>query len=1047
MGASTSTALDAAAMRETCSTCASSSSSSGYQGFVDLFIVISVGLSTLVVLFRVVFRAPTAVVPASTMAATATATAAASTAASTTTRSAASLKQPTASVKERLEAEIRTLLPRRSTYYSMPFFSEQMSKPEFIESILELGDDVLEGWLLVKKGALLRGKNWKKRYVVLDGNGRVKYFPNADAARRNVNIKGSLTVHAVKPADPSELGANTLEIRGTLGGTYYFRTEDDMTARRWLCVLTKRAIQGRVPGRIDAAPLLAGNESESNSAASVAASVEAAVTPASTFAAVAAATASGALKSHKLELMVEDMTYSKEASLRQFYVVVKFKSELHDHTSVPVGQTVPKACDKGVVNWQEQLAWQFHDHMCVECPDCQAVGSMSGTFRGLPDMMIIHVYEIHLRYLTTKIGHVAISLRELFGFVGMKNASMACSWPVISRTDCVLGQLALKVQYGVEAAGGAAVQPFLVSSDTERELLGEYEVHSSITSCVEFFQMFYANGTLNRWQTYYKARGDTEVEIGEWSASKEYGGQIRTVSCRSLTNASIGPASTMTTTTQHVSFADIGQADADKLVVEARVFLHDIPYGDCFTVEQVIVVERVGASLVGKSYLGIPFSKGCMFKSKIISATREGVSHSTRLLFDELNKSIDSGGAASTPTKPFLMSQDDERHPLGDFELHASIRDPAHFFELFYANDTLHRWEGYHKDTGDSEHEVSEWKDSVEFGGQVRSIKFRAVNNSPVGPPSTAATQDQHVTMPTDDDNRLVLETKLELYDVPFGDCFTVETVIIVERDASTGRLIAKARIGVPFSKSTMFKGKITSATRDGVTKSTKLLFDHFRKHLDEAAGGASGAEDADPLASSSRRPIVASSSAEQSQRRSSSGSDSGSRSAESKQRSSSQAQPTSQNGAPRRVMLARLNSTLDGSVALEEIFENQRVSIFGKWGPNHLLPTDRARFTNRNGDVGLSFEQIMLPPNWVWTSPWKIDKSYTECDEEGWSYATDFPRFKSHLARGKSSNKRLGASVRRRRWIRMMAYVPQEGNTSSSTSRSSSPTRTSLSN
>ncbi|KAJ0390605.1 hypothetical protein P43SY_005070 [Pythium insidiosum] len=197
--------------------------------------------------------------------------------------------------------------------------------------------------------------------------------------------------------------------------------------------------------------------------------------------------------------------------------------------------------------------------------------------------------------------------------------------------------------------------------------------------------------------------------------------------------------------------------------------------------------------------------------------------------------------------------------------------------------------------------------------------------------------------MPSEDDDRLVLESRLELYDVPFGDCFTVETSFVVERDTSSGRLLARARIGIPFSKSTMFKGKIT--------------------------------------------------------------------------------------------------------VALEEIFENQRVSIFGKWGPNHLLPTDRARFTNRNGDVSLSFEQIVLPPNWVWTSPWKIDKSYTECDEEGWSYATDFPRFKSHLARGKSSNKRLGASVRRRRWIRMMAYVPQDGtgNTSNGTSRSSSPSRASL--
>ncbi|KAI9908318.1 hypothetical protein PsorP6_016318 [Peronosclerospora sorghi] len=83
---------------------------------------------------------------------------------------------------------------------------------------------------------------------------------------------------------------------------------------------------------------------------------------------------------------------------------------------------------------------------------------------------------------------------------------------------------------------------------------------------------------------------------------------------------------------------------------------------------------------------------------------------------------------------------------------------------------------------------------------------------------------------------------------------------------------------------------------------------------------------------------------------------------------------------------------------------------MFGKWAPNHLLPTDRPRFSNRDGDKTMSFEQ-----------------SYTDCDDEGWSYATDFPRFKCHLDRGKSGMKRLGASVRRRRWIRMMAYVPPD--------------------
>ena len=85
-----------------------------------------------------------------------------------------------------------------------------------------------------------------------------------------------------------------------------------------------------------------------------------------------------------------------------------------------------------------------------------------------------------------------------------------------------------------------------------------------------------------------------------------------------------------------------------------------------------------------------------------------------------------------------------------------------------------------------------------------------------------------------------------------------------------------------------------------------------------------------------------------------------------------------------RRPSITRYNSTLDGSVGLEEIFENQRVSMFGKWAPNHLLPTDRPRFSNREGDKKMSFEQVSLPLHWSWTTPWLIDKSYTDCDDEG---------------------------------------------------------------
>lgn len=1024
-------------------TCAPASSSS--EEFVDLFMTITVGMAALVVLFRVFFTVfPVAAKPQSATASAATNTAATGQAAA---RSAAAASpgcvKRTGSVKERLEGEIRAALPRRSTYYSMPFFADTVAnKQEFLESLIELGDEVLDGWLLVKKG-IRRGKNWKKRYVVLDANGRIKYYPNADAARRNVNIKGSLAVHAVKPADPFEFGANTLEVRGTLGGTYFFRAEDEMAARKWLCVITKRAIQSRVPGRIDSvlsaavAPLSAallsandhdGGTSDANGLANIEES--------------SSHSSSGPrLKSHMLEAVVEDMMYVKDSSLRQFYVVVKFKSELHDHSSTPVGQTVPKPCDKagGVVAWQETLGWHFQDHQCADCLECRALGSTSGAFCGLPDIMVLHVYEIHLRYLTTKIGEVSISLREMFGFVGMKEASMNCSWPVTSTTDSILGNLSLKLQYKVDSAGGGALVPFLVTSEAERELIGEHDVHPAVKTPMEFFELFYADGNTAKWADYFKERGDSEVEVGEWSESKEYGGQVRVMSARSLTNASIGPSSTMTTTTEHVFFSDAASADPDKLVLECKVVLHDIPYGDCFTVERVVVVEKLapGASnLVVKVYLGIPFSKGCMFKSKIISATRESVALSAKQCYEALNRTIDG---ASAPTTPFLVSTEEERQVVGEYAIHPAVKDAMHFFDLFYAKDSEARWEGVFKESGDSNHTFGDWTDSAEFGGQVRDIKYRAKSNSSLGPAYTMATQTQHVPFNSKrekvDPDRLVLEQKMTLHEIPYGDCFHVETVYVVDRDPD-GKLVARVSIGIPFSKSTMFKSKIFSATKEGVVKSTKLVFDKLNEALDQDLPNPSAGAAPVPKAPASGGG-----------RRSSSGSD-GAQNTTHGRSSIPGAVVASVGGgaaataasrksvALRRPTLMRYNSTLDGSVALEEIFENQRVSMFGKWAPNHLLPTDRARFTNREGDVELSFEQVTVPPHWVWTTPWRIDKSYTDCDDEGWSYASDFPRFKSHLARGKSSKQRIGASVRRRRWIRMMAYVPPETSVTSDDAR-----------
>lgn len=313
------------------------------------------------------------------------------------------------------------------------------------------------------------------------------------------------------------------------------------------------------------------------------------------------------------------------------------------------------------MKWNEKLTWHFQDHLCSECQECRALGATSGAFCGLPDIMVLHVYEIHLRYLTTKIGEVSLSLRELLGFTGMRTAQFTCAWPVTSTRDAILGQLMLSLKYSVDNAGGAELMQFLVTSADERELVGEYPLHASLTTPYDFFKNFLANDTSDRLSEYYKERGDSEIEVGEWSPSKEFGGQVRTMSCRSPTNASIGPSHTMTTTTDHVPFDEGGIDGSEKLVMQSKVVMHDIPYGDCFSVEKVTVVERVPSSdgspgqLVAKIYLGVPFSKGCMFKSKIISATREAMVSSSRLYFHVVNRSLEnpSASASAAPAKPF----------------------------------------------------------------------------------------------------------------------------------------------------------------------------------------------------------------------------------------------------------------------------------------------------------------------------------------------------------------------------------------------------------
>ncbi|RHY06573.1 hypothetical protein DYB36_006466 [Aphanomyces astaci] len=264
--------------------------------------------------------------------------------------------------------------------------------------------------------------------------------------------------------------------------------------------------------------------------------------------------------------------------------------------------------------------------------------------------------------------------------------------------------------------------------------------------------------------------------------------------------------------------------------------------------------------------------------------------------------------------------------------------------------------------------ETHRWEPSPAHGGWVRVVTFRSLTHAPIGPSTTMTTNTWQCTgydwSHDGTVSQVTFQIKVQLHDIPYGDIFTVEHSMTLTKSSPSNNngVSVKVRLvylAIPFSSGCMFKSKILSQTKTATHESYVLWF-RLLKEMHNAPG------------------II-----------------------------------------------------VDEEVALEEIFENQRMHIFGKWGPNYLWPTDRSRFSNRQGDKELSFNKVECPEHWTWTSEWKVDMKYTECDEEGWSYATDFPRFKYHLAKGKSNARKVGSSVRRRRWVRTMCLNPDADSSS----------------
>merc|ERR1712072_21748 len=71
-------------------------------------------------------------------------------------------------------------------------------------------------------------------------------------------------------------------------------------------------------------------------------------------------------------------------------------------------------------------------------------------------------------------------------------------------------------------------------------------------------------------------------------------------------------------------------------------------------------------------------------------------------------------------------------------------------------------------------------------------------------------------------------------------------------------------------------------------------------------------------------------------------------------------------------------------------------------------------------GGTNTSKKNDLKPPaGFSFRSKFKVDKEYTNCDEDGWSYGIDFWQLSSNYTAGGSVASPMGCSVRRRKWVR----------------------------
>lgn len=124
-----------------------------------------------------------------------------------------------------------------------------------------------------------------------------------------------------------------------------------------------------------------------------------------------------------------------------------------------------------------------------------------------------------------------------------------------------------------------------------------------------------------------------------------------------------------------------------------------------------------------------------------------------------------------------------------------------------------------------------------------------------------------------------------------------------------------------------------------------------------------------------------------------------------------------------------RLSSIEPNEPQLISVFENQRRCILPPydWGDGNLLLNDVPHFSDIQGSQAFPFETLVdaiPPPGYEWDTTgkdtWKLDKQYTQTDNDGWSYGIHFTYILSNYLKGKSTTSGVGRATRRRKWTRL---------------------------